>query len=325
MAWMPGIGRGRAGLASVVFEGEVFILGGHDGHMPVKTMESFCPGKEDGDRGEWQELPPMLARRAYPTASLLNNKVYAVGGSADGRTLSTFEVYDVDKKAWDMWFTKPPLQTKRTLHATAVAEGKLYVTGGYDGIRDLKTVEVYDPRTNHWSHSTDAMTFSRSYHSLVTCAGSIYAIGGQDRTPDGDQPRAHVSVEAFELYCERWLPAPDLTVGRIGASAVVLADADGHEFIYLSGGSDGETMLSSVERFCPKIGIWEKVPPMALPRLGHTSAVVGGRLYVIGGFDGKVPLDTFECFDPQAWSWSAPLKMGVVREELPALPDGAAF
>ena len=160
--------HGRAGLASSVCGGQAFIFGGHDGSKPLKTVASFQPG-EDPKEDSWNEMPPMLARRTYATACELEGKIYVVGGSADGRTLSSFEalkpatsikttdyietqieselqVLDPFNSSWAQWFTKPPMAVKRTMHGAAVAEGKLYVSGGFDGVRDLSSAEFYDPR-----------------------------------------------------------------------------------------------------------------------------------------------------------------------------------
>lgn len=312
------VGSQRTGLAAAVHEGEVFLFGGHNGETPLKTAESWHPSHDPNDSGQWQALPPLLARRSYLSASILDGKVYAIGGSADGRTLNTFDVFDLSKRDWDHWFTKPPMQTKRTQHAAAVADGRIYVTGGFDGIRDLRSVEVFDPRTNTWSSSIDSMDGGRSYHALVTFAGSVYAIGGQDRTSKSST-RSLVSVEAFDLWSERWYQKPSLSVGRIGLSAVVMEDGTGTEFIYVTGGSDADVVHRSCERFNLQQGVWEEIPPMVIPRLGHASVVVDGMLYVIGGYDGKVVLDTFECFDPYKNSWSPPLQIGARQESLAAI------
>lgn len=302
-----------------MFEGDIFLVGGHNGEMPVKLSEAFRPSEEADGRGEWVELPPMLARRAYLSASMLDGKIYAIGGSADGRILNTFETFDPVTQQWEMWVAKPPMQTKRTTHASDVAEGRIYVTGGFDGIRDLRSVEVYDPKSNTWNTNTDNMHKCRSYHALVTCAGSIYAIGGQERLAKGEAPRAHTSVEAFELYCERWLPVPELSIGRIGPSAAVLRNSKGEEFIYVTGGSTGEEVLKTGEIFNPAEQKWEPMPDMTVPRLSHVSAFIDGRLYVIGGFDGKVALQTFECYDPGSKTWFPPVEIGARVPEVPAI------
>ncbi|CAJ1452548.1 unnamed protein product [Effrenium voratum] len=299
------IDPGRTGLTCSVHGEEAYLFGGHDGESPLKLAEGF---RAEEGRGEWRQLPPMLARRCYASACELEGKIYVLGGSADGRTLNTFEVFDPESSQWQQWFAKPPMGTKRTMLAAATAEGRIYVAGGFDGIRDLASAEVYDPRTNAWSAAMDPMGVARSYHCLVAANGSVYALGGQQRQLKTEKPRAHSSVEAFELYCERWLPVPPMSVGRIGAAAAVIRNEE-EELIYVVGGSDGEEVLRSGEVFDVKLQRWEELPPMAYPRVGHTAFALKGRLYVLGGIDGKVPLDTFEVFDPKE-GWQEPMRLG---------------
>lgn len=301
-------GSGRTGLAAAVLDNRIFLLGGHTTHNPVKLMEVFEPGTLVESRGEWAELPPMLARRTYLTADALDNKIFAVGGSADGRTLNTIEVFDLEKKCWATWFSMPPMQTKRTLHGAAVGDSRLFVCGGFDGLRDLKTVECYDPSTSQWQWKTP-LSVGRSYLATVVVQGRLYAIGGQDRRQEAGS-RAHNSVEAFDLFSELWQPVAPLLSGRLGLAAATLTHEDGEECIYVCGGSDGSQVLNTVERFSAKEGAWSEVPPMTVPRLGHTCAVVNGKLYALGGYDGKETLETFECFDPKEGRWGPPMKMG---------------
>ena len=307
---------GRAGLTSSVCHGQAFVFGGHDGQKPLKTVQSFTPS-EDPEKGEWKEVPDMLARRTYASACELEGKIYVVGGSADGRTLNTFEVWDPIKAHWDQWFAKPPMNTKRTMHAAAVAEGRLYVAGGFDGIRDLASAEVYDPRGNTWSGSMDAMSVPRSYHVMVSSGGSVYAIGGQERqVKDESRTRAHCSVEAFDLYSERWLPMPPMCVGRIGPAAC-MCDHEGEQRIYVTGGSDGTDVLTSGEVFNIEKKTWEELPYMNIPRVGHASFALSGRIYVVGGMDGKVVLDTYEAYDIEKKCWLPPQRLGVAPDRSP--------
>jgi len=303
------VSTARAGLAATVSDGKIFVCGGHDGESPVKTLQAFEPGPEFDSPGTWRQMPAMLARRSYLQTVTHEGRIFAIGGSADGRTLNTIEVFDPAENTWNYWFTMPPMQTKRTLHGSAVGNGRVFVCGGFDGMRDLNTTECYDPRKNAWQtkHSWN-LEEGRSYLALCSCQGKIYAIGGQDRRRETG-PRAHRSVEAFDLYAERWLPVAELASGRLGLTASHIVHPDGDDFVYACGGSDGSDVLASVERLNVREGTWSSAPPMSIPRLGHAAAVVNNRLYVIGGYDGKEPLDTFECFDPAIGKWSPPVKI----------------
>lgn len=299
----------------------VFLVGGHSGETPLKLFESFEPGEELEDRGNWRRLDPMLARRTYCSSLALDGMVYVIGGSADGRALNSFEVYDaVHSCEWARWFTKPPMQIKRTLHAAAVCSDRIFVVGGFDGLRDLNLMEEYDPKTNSWRWGS-AMERRRSYFALCACAGSMYAIGGQDRGSETG-PRAHRHVERFDLYSEMWFEAAPLLEGRVGCAAASLVCDDGLEYIFVCGGSDGDASLSSMERYDPRQNVWTEAPPMSEKRLGHTVAVVRNRLYAIGGFDGMEALGTFECFDPKLSRWGPLLDMGAIHN--PPAEDGTS-
>lgn len=137
---LPPCNGGRAGLSATVVGNRIFLCGGHDGESPMKTLEAFDPGPEVGSPGVWTKMPPMLARRTYPQTVFLDGRIFAIGGSADGRTLNTIEVFDPVENVWTYWFSMPPMQIKRTLHGAAVGNGKIFVCGGFDGTRDMNTV-----------------------------------------------------------------------------------------------------------------------------------------------------------------------------------------
>jgi len=307
---LPPSSNSRAGLSASVACGRIFVCGGHDGESPVRTLEVFEPGPQIDSPGIWKQMPPMLARRAYLQTVCLEDRIFAIGGSADGRTLNTIEVFDPARNSWEYWFTMPPMQTKRTLHGAAIGNGKLFVCGGFDGMRDMPTVECYDPHANSWqTKNVWNLPIGRSYLALCTCGNKIYAVGGQDRGRDTG-PRAHEHVDVFDLYSERWSPIAPLATGRLGLTASHIVH-DEKDYLYVCGGSDGSDVLNSVEIYDVEENAWTAAPPMGEPRLGHAAAVLEGKLYVIGGYDGKDTLDTFECYDPAKGCWGPVLKISI--------------
>merc|ERR1712232_605763 len=117
------------------------------------------------------------------------------------------------------------------------------------------------------------------------------------------------------------IPGVPMLQGRLGHAAAVLEDA-GDKFIYVCGGSDGSVTMASAERFDISKQIWEELPPMGVPRLGHACAVVNGRVYAIGGYDGQEPINTFECYDHSKGCWGPLLPMGAT--DCLDLPHGHA-
>lgn len=90
----------------------------------------------------------MSVRRTGAASASLQGKLYAVGGSDDGRqALDLVERYDPVNRVWEKC---PPMLTRR-FDAAAIAIGEqLFVAGGYDGTQALDTVEFFDPRENRW-------------------------------------------------------------------------------------------------------------------------------------------------------------------------------
>lgn len=70
--------------------------GGFDGSMPLNTAEYYDPKV-----GKWTEIARMNQCRFGVGCAVLNDMVYAIGGS-DGTNLKTVERYDPDSNTWKM-------------------------------------------------------------------------------------------------------------------------------------------------------------------------------------------------------------------------------
>lgn len=60
---------------------------------------------------------------------------------------------------------------------------------------------------------------------------------------------------------------------------------------YALGGYNGDTMVSSVEVFDPRNGLWMMGEAMRVSRAYLGSFVLGGKMYVIGGMQDNEVLD----------------------------------
>lgn len=79
----------RYSAAAVNLNGSMVLLGGTDGTVNLRDVESFNPAS-----GTWTLMPKMLSARNYLAAAVLGSKLYAIGGDpGDGSALSTVEVY----------------------------------------------------------------------------------------------------------------------------------------------------------------------------------------------------------------------------------------
>ncbi|CAD6186589.1 unnamed protein product [Caenorhabditis auriculariae] len=169
---------------SVFLDGELYLIGGTDGHHFRSTVKKLTR------KLEWVDMEPTLEARTYITnmCVVYNDKIYVFGGQ-DGRLvtaenrqirntarLQCGEVFDPKLNKWK--------RTARMTHmrsdgAAAVAGSKIYVSGGFNGTAILDSVEMYDPQHDVFS-LIDALPQPISGHSMVFNGQSLLVIGGFD-------------------------------------------------------------------------------------------------------------------------------------------------
>ena len=95
----------------------------------------------------------MATPRHNQTMTVLDGKVYAVGGHSNGvGRLSSVERYDPATNAWE---AAAPMAAARQAVGVAALDGKLYAVGGRGapgspGHNLLSSAERYDPAENAW-------------------------------------------------------------------------------------------------------------------------------------------------------------------------------
>ena len=118
--------------------------------------------------GTWEVGENLMPTRRWglPT-SVVNGRIYAIGGQDDTPTVSKVEEYDTEK---DAWTEKADIPTGRFRHATAVVGGKIYAIGGWEGscCGDRNKVEVYTP---------DGWPFPKAF--LVSPQGKLATVWGR--------------------------------------------------------------------------------------------------------------------------------------------------
>ena len=147
----------RSGAAISVVDGKIYVMGGtgwpqipnHPGPF-LSSAEVFDP-KTD----QWTEIIEMPTPKTGHTASVINGKIYVIGGflwrNGPFMYLSTVEIYDPET---DRWTQGADMSFGRWAHAAEVINGNIYIFGGNSAhIRPLTTVEVYG--TGEVSQSVD--------------------------------------------------------------------------------------------------------------------------------------------------------------------------
>lgn len=167
----------RYAFSSSMVDGKIYAIGGliddgAGGYESTFILEIYDPATDT-----WTEKDSMPTKRYGLSTSVVNGKIYAIGGiAADGEMpLATVEMYD---PVTDRWTRKADMLTARYGLGTSVADGKIYAIGGYGiGSVPLATVEMYNPVTDTWVEKK-SMPTARGDLSTIAVAGRIYAIGG---------------------------------------------------------------------------------------------------------------------------------------------------
>nr|AZM32564.1 kelch-like ECH-associated protein 1 [Cristaria plicata] len=254
---LPDLPTPRSGLSGCFVKGSFYAVGGRN-NSPEGNMDSNSLDMYDSLRNSWVPKCPMSVPRNRVGVGVIDNMIYALGGSQGQHHHNTLESYDPDV---DKWVTLAPMSTKRIGVGVATVNRLLFAVGGFDGQNRLRSVECYDPEKNEW-RSVAPMNSTRSGAGVAALDGYLYVVGGYD---SNSQLR---TVERYCLNSNRWEFVAPMRSPR---SALTVASLGGN--LYAIGGYDGTDFLSSIECYDPDKNEWTDVTNMSCGRSGHGVAV----------------------------------------------------
>jgi N-acetylneuraminic acid mutarotase len=251
----------------------------------------------------WTEKAPMPTARISLTTSVVDGKIYAIGGYArqGASRLRTVEEYD---PATDTWTTKAPMPTARAGHSSSVVDRKIYAIGGGPAGSAFSVVEAYDPATDTWTKKA-SMPAPKVWHSASVVDGTIYAIGGGL----GSWSTVRRTVYAYDPVTDTWTQKADMPTQRSSLSTSVV---DGK--IYAMGGAlSSATFLSTVEEYDPATDTWTIKADIPTPRMTPSTGVVDGKIIAIGGGTTSLAFSAVEVYDPTTDTWTVKADMPETR------------
>ena len=278
------------------------------------------------EEGTWTRKADMPTARSLLSTSVVNGKIYAIGGW-DGQILAPVEEYD---PATDTWIEKAPMPATRDHLSSNVVNGKIYAIGGYSSGGTVSPVEIYDPVTDEWiigsassiveiyDPVTDTWTKGadmptpRVSLSTSLVNGKIYAIGGGVYVGSALRAISPAPVEEYDPTTDTWTEKADMPTARsdLGSSVV-------NGKIYAIGGfpSGTASRVEVNEIYDPVTDTWTKGADMPTARHGLSTSVIEGKIYAIGG-EKVYSLHTVEIYDPDTDTWTEGPDMPTARYRL---------
>ncbi|KAJ8418778.1 hypothetical protein AAFF_G00002770 [Aldrovandia affinis] len=183
-------------------ENSIFVIGGKELNEGESTLDSVMVYDRQTFRwGKTASLPFMVY--GHGTVSH-NGLVYVIGGKGDNKEcIKKMCVYDPKKFEWK---ELAPLNMARSLFGITIHKDKIYVVAGVTDTGLTNTTEVYDIASNEWSEFLE-FPQERSSISLVSTAGSLYAIGGFAMVPGENEefiPNEMTDIWRYEEKEEKW-------------------------------------------------------------------------------------------------------------------------
>lgn len=284
----------------------IYVIGGGGqsfwtGNDPAtNSLLKYAPEKAT----DWKYMTPMPTPRALTASTLLNGKIYVIGGvfSRTGQATNLVEVYDTETDIWSTDIAPLPEPV-----CNAIAQGvyhiydgdsntyydRVYVIGGSDYHLGpgKKTTFEYDPEKNEWNRMAD-MDIPLSGHASTVTQTRIRTIGGI-----GENGMATNTVLEFFPGQNRWESFSPMEIPRAFSSAVTVTH-ELREMLVLGGIYLGEPvgMMEAHGGLSP----WVNRGEMPVPRYWHGAGMFDkDTVIVYGGIgEGNQPL-----FDIVKYNW----------------------
>ena len=125
----------------------------------------------------WHKIGELTKTRLGCGISIIDDKLYVVGGADHGRGIREVECFDIRTNTLDSKATSR-LNCKRNCVGVATHAGKIYAVGGHDDDsgKSLDTVEVWNGTS--WKMLDAKMNQRRRELAVVVHNNHLFAIGG---------------------------------------------------------------------------------------------------------------------------------------------------
>jgi len=185
------------------------------------------------------------------------------------------------------WRQNKNLSIPRVNFGLATLDGMIYIFGGKSSGGVTNSAERYNPDLDVWESLAAKPTGVEDVSAAV--------VGGRIFVPGGKLPSGQVTniLEIYNPREDQWTRGKDLPE-PISGYAIVSYEGK----LYLFGGWNGKSFLSSVYEYDPDVDQWNRKSDMSRGRAYASAIAVGSKIYLIGGLDGTEALDLNQVYSP---------------------------
>jgi N-acetylneuraminic acid mutarotase len=253
-------------------------------------------GTPEAKSGTWVRRAAMPVARSETPATVLDGKIYVVGGFGAGRRADRYD------PATDAWERLADLPAETNHPGIAVLDDRVILAGGYamDGASAHSGMWAYDPDADAWEVIGELPAAMGAF-GLAMVDGDLYLVGGAIGMLGGEPTG---SVWRWEPQDGTWEVRAPLTRVREHLAVVAM----GGEIYAVGGrahGKDSDQLGSAVDRYDPVEDKWDSLAPLPHPRSGLNGATVCETVVVIGGETSTRVFDEVQMLGSDGESWAS--------------------
>ncbi|KAI4382682.1 hypothetical protein MLD38_008618 [Melastoma candidum] len=279
---------------------------------------------------QWAPLPivgPHPPARYKHAAAVINEKLYVIGGSRNGRYLSDVQVFDFHSLTWciEHLRTEPPVPTVSEEHLFATSGhvmvewgNKLLILSGHVKKNESFLVKFIEPESRLCGilETTGRVPVAREGHSATLFGSKLIVFGGEDRRRGLWNDVHTLDLEAMvweRLETVGTPPAP-----RFDHSAAMHGD----RYLIIFGGCSHSIFFGDLHVLDLHTKEWSQPEirgDMVTSRAGHAGVTIGENWYLVGGGDSKHGCVETSMLDMPKLVWNT---IASVKERHPLASEG---
>lgn len=182
--------QGTSYAEGCILDNKVYLIGGLESGTTDWAITNRVL-RYDPAEDLWDTLASMNQARAHLSASVFDNKIYAIGGidQMPGILYDVMEEYD---PVLDKWTIKNPIPTKICFHSSIAFGDRIWVMSGTPETSDtyIDSVYIYTPVSDSWITSAveDVPSLNFWDPQLLTYDEKVYLLCGSNGISFGDVP-----------------------------------------------------------------------------------------------------------------------------------------